>query len=205
MVRPSMAYTFKSPELLFALLHAPKTGGSARATSLGSLRGRLVATQEHEMRLSDVPRELPVVCYLRNPIDRFESSFAVMGKNRTRDLDIDEFAEAGPPTDQGLEMVFRPQSWWLDGPDVDMRGVQYFTLDNMNSTWPALMKRYGIPAAPLPGPEDPGYNHWTRKGNRERPRLSVRGQRAVFQRYERDMGLWSRTLVNEGYGVPVMD
>lgn len=180
------------PGLELALLHIPKTGGSARRTSLGAEAGPRVLWDEHRLRLADVPGHLPAICYLRDPISRFESGYSVVAPGRLPP--IDELAQdPSVITDPGLELIFRPQVWWLNV-EAPLDRARLRTLERMTHSWPELMRQYEINAAPLPTRSDPGYNAWDRKPNRKRPRLSAQGRLDVLRYYHDDAVMWSELV-----------
>ena len=126
-----------------------------------------------------------------------------MGKGRTeltidelaiefRDLSPDSFPHAPehPSLSRGLNMVYRPQTWWLDEYEDIHDRVILRQLESMDTSWPLLMDEWGIEGATLPTFGAPGYNNWARKGDRSRPLLTRKGRDAVLDRYADDLELW---------------
>jgi hypothetical protein len=148
------------------------------------------------MRLSDVPGHVKPIVYVRNPIERFESAYSVVAPGRLPPIDELALDPDGLITDPGLRVMFRDQRWWMyDRPDeyIIDRCIIHST-EHMSWSWPRLMLMFDIPADPLPRLSDPGYNHWSRKPNRKRPRLSDQGRKDVLEWYADDYRLWLSVL-----------
>jgi len=162
------------------LLHIPRTGGHARAASLGFLaRKGLVAICPHNTRASMVKG--PVVCFLRDPVTRFLSAARRL---KTSPATLFEARLRGR---NGLapapELLLRDQSWWLDRDHVAL-----YQMEQLDYVWPRILEEYDIRGAhPLPTMGDPDRN----ESPGGLPTASSEILRAIERSYDEDMETWA--------------
>jgi len=163
------------------LLHIPRTGGHARAASLGFLaRKGLVAVCPHNTRASMVNG--PVVCFLRDPVTRFlsaarrlKTSPAALFEARLRGKDR---------LTPAPELLLRDQSWWLDRDHVRL-----YQMEQMDRVWDYVLADWGLEgeAHPLPA-----VGHADRNESLGGlPEASPELQRAIEREYDEDMEHWA--------------
>lgn len=119
---------------VLALLHAPKTGGTARSYATRDIRAH-VLDEGHSLRASMV-YDTPRLAVVREPVDRFLSAWAHQGLDAS---ELDRLLER--PAMLFQHTVLRPQVHWYDRPDIEhliayehwpvefVRVLRYYALD----------------------------------------------------------------------------
>ena len=124
-------------------LHAPRTGGTALAWAL---RGTRVKRCGHAKRLVDLDPTDRVVTTVRDPVDRFASTWGWLRRTGCAVRSPEELLAAsryvvGPHLD-----LLRSQSWWLGPPALlHRRALWIGRTEHLDEDLPHVFETVGVP------------------------------------------------------------